>query len=622
MSDKTHSFPKDTPIKPALSEQLENLFSKMDASELDWLRGYLNGLIPAQSQAAEPLLILYGTESGNAESLAEQTVERAHKLGIRTQIANMADLKLTKFAQFKHLLLIVSTWGEGDPPETATDFYEAIMGDSAPQLADLNYSVLALGDTSYEHFCKTGKDFDARLETLGGKRLHPRVDCDVDFDDDYSAWADAVLKAFAPLLTSDSKGACMGTNLDPKPKAAIAYSRKNPCLAPLSERIHLNGSGSAKNTLHLEFDLSGSGLRYEVGDSLAVQPKNSEALVNLLLESASFDPECSVSIKGESHPLKEALISELDITTLSIPFLTRYNAKAENAQLTALLDRKDKSKIQDYIQGRDCIDLLQDFPAPNLSAQDFVDLLRKLPPRLYSIASSQKAHPDSVHLTVGVVRYPSQGRTREGVCSTFLAERIEIDSVAKVFVTPNKNFKLPKDSEAPIIMVGPGTGIAPFRAFIQERKAMNAQGKNWLFFGDQHFLSDFLYQAEWQTYQKEGVLNKIDLAFSRDQKEKVYVQDKMKANASELYQWLQSGAYFYVCGDASRMAKDVDTALHEIVQSEAGFSEAEAEAYIKQLKTEKRYLRDVYWFLVQTIKIVVQLSSVLLSVPSFSSRNL
>ncbi len=228
------------------------------------------------------------------------------------------------------------------------------------------------------------------------------------------------------------------------------------------------------------------------------------------------------------------------------------------------------------------------------SAQDFVDLLRKLPPRLYSIASSQKAHPDSVHLTVGVVRYPIQGRNREGVCSTFLAERIEIDSVAKVFVTPNKNFKLPEDSEAPIIMVGPGTGIAPFRAFIQERKAMGARGKNWLFFGDQHFLSDFLYQAEWQAYQKEGVLNKIDLAFSRDQKEKVYVQDKMKANASELYQWLESGAYFYVCGDASRMAKDVDTALHEIVQSEAGFSEAEAKAYIKQLKTEKRYLRDVY----------------------------
>lgn len=593
MSDNSHSFPKDTPIKPALSKQLESVFSEMDASEIDWLRGYLNGLVPAQSQAVEPLLILYGTESGNAESLAEQTAERAQKIGIQTQIANMADLRVAALSKFKHLLLIVSTWGEGDPPETATDFYEAMMGESAPQLPHLNFSVLALGDTSYEHFCKTGKDFDARLEALGGNRLHARVDCDVDFDDAYSAWAEAALNAFAPLLKIDSR-ASNGTIVESSPKTAIKYSRKNPCIAPLSERIHLNGTGSAKDTLHLEFDLSDSGLSYEVGDSLAVQPKNSEALVDLLLKSASFDPESSVSIKGEDYPLKEALISELDITTLSVPFLTRYNGHAKNEKLAALLDGEDKSKIQDYIQGRDSIDLLVDFPAPNLSEQEFVELLRKLPPRLYSIASSQKAHPDSVHLTVGVVRYPSQGRTREGVCSTFLAERIDIDSSAKVFVTPNKNFKLPEDSDAPIIMVGPGTGIAPFRAFIQERKATGAQGKNWLFFGDQHFLSDFLYQAEWQAYQKEGILNKIDLAFSRDQKEKVYVQDKMKAHATELYQWLESGAYFYVCGDASRMARDVDSALHEIIRTEAGLSEAEAEEYIKQLKAEKRYLRDVY----------------------------
>lgn len=594
MSNIFHSFPKDSPIKPALSKQLESVIEKMDASEIGWLRDYLNASFATGSQAIEPLLILYGTESGNAESLAEQTVEKAEKLGIRTQISNMADLKVDALAKIKHLLLIVSTWGEGDPPETATEFYEAMMGDSAPKLQDLNFSVLALGDTSYEHFCKTGKDFDARLEALGGNRLHPRVDCDVDFDDDYSAWADAALKTFAPFMTRTVKAVSDRTSLESSPKAEIKYSRKNPYLAQLSERIHLNGTGSAKDTLHLEFDLTDSGLNYEVGDSLAVQPKNSEALVELLLESGSFDPESSVSIKGESYQLKEALISELDITTLSIPFLTRYNALAKNTELTALLDAEDKTSIQAYIQGRDSIDVLVDFPAPNLSEQEFVELLRKLPPRLYSIASSQKAHPNSVHLTVGVVRYPSQGRTREGVCSTFLADRIEIDSTAKVFVTPNKNFKLPEDSNAPIIMVGPGTGIAPFRAFIQERKASGAQGKNWLFFGDQHFLSDFLYQAEWQSYQKEGVLNKIDLAFSRDQKEKVYVQDKMKANAEELFQWLEAGAYFYVCGDASRMARDVDTALHEIVSQQAGLSEDEAKDYIVQLKAEKRYLRDVY----------------------------
>ena len=587
MSD---NFPKNTPLTPAISEKLASLFSEMQIDEINWLREHLNALAKKTANKASELMVLYGTESGNAESLAEQTAEKANKLGFKAKISNMADISLATLKKVDNLLVIVSTWGEGDPPETAIEFYEAFMSDAAPKLDPINFSVLALGDTSYEHFCKIGKDFDSRLENLGGNRLFQRKDCDVDFDDEFAEWSDGALKAFSSVLTVDTSSNTASTQT----QTAVKYSRKNPCQSDLSERINLNGTGSAKETMHLEFDLSDTGLTYEAGDSLAVQPKNSDELVNALLETTQFDPSTSVLIKEETYSLAEAFKSVLDITTLSIPFLTRYNGIANNQALADLLEDEDKSNIQSYINGRDLIDVLVDYPAKELNPQSLVDLLRKLPPRLYSIASSQKAHPDSVHLTVAVVRYETHGRKREGVCSSYLADRLDLDATADVFVTPNKNFKLPKNTDAPIIMVGPGTGIAPFRAFMQERKALGAKGKNWLFFGDQHFITDFLYQAEWQTYQKEGLLSKIDLAFSRDQKEKVYVQDKMLANARELFSWLESGAYFYVCGDASRMAHDVDKALHRIVQEQGSISEEDAVAYVKNMKKEKRYLRDVY----------------------------
>ena len=587
MSD---NFPKNTPLSSSISEKLSSLLSEMQANEINWLREHLNALSQKVADKTSELLILYGTESGNAESLAEQTQEKANKLGFKAKICNMAETSLATLKKTDNLLVIVSTWGEGDPPETAIEFYEAFMADSAPKLNTINYSVLALGDTSYEHFCKIGKDFDARLESLGGNRLFERKDCDVDFEDDFAEWSDGALKAFSNVLKLDSNNSSISTTT----KTTVKYSRKNPCQSELSERINLNGTGSAKETMHLEFDLSGTGLTYEPGDSLAVQPKNSDELVSTLLETTQFDPNIIVSIKDEKYSFKEAIKSVLDITTLSVPFLTRYNAIANNQALSALLDDEDKSNIQNYINGRDLIDVLIDYHAKELTAQSLVDLLRKLPPRLYSIASSQKANPNSVHLTVAVVRYETHGRKREGVCSTFLANRLDLDTMADVFVTQNKNFKLPENTDAPIIMVGPGTGIAPFRAFMQERKTLGSKGKNWLFFGDQHFITDFLYQAEWQAYQKEGLLNKIDLAFSRDQKDKVYVQDKMLANASEIYSWLESGAYFYVCGDASRMANDVDKALHRIVQEQGSKSEEDAISYIKNMKTEKRYLRDVY----------------------------
>jgi sulfite reductase (NADPH) flavoprotein alpha-component len=372
----------------------------------------------------------------------------------------------------------------------------------------------------------------------------------------------------------------------------ISYSRKNPFPATLKERVLLNGQGSDKETIHLEFDLEGSGLTYNVGDSLAVIPHNAEDVVSAVLKASKLDAESEVTLKDVSFTLVEALRAQLDITALSKPVLNRYNEIAQSEKLDSIIN--DKAVLNEFIAGRDLADLLATFPTEALTAQGLASSLRKLPPRLYSIASSLKAHEEEVHLTVGVVRYDSHGRERKGVCSTFLADRIEEGQKAGVFVTANKNFKLPDNPETPIIMVGPGTGIAPFRAFIEERAATNASGKNWLFFGDQHYQNDFLYQLEWQDYMKDGVLTKIDVAFSRDQPHKIYVQDRMHANSKELFQWLEDGASFYVCGDASRMAHDVDQALHAIIAEEGKLSESAAAEYVKALKSDKRYLRDVY----------------------------
>jgi sulfite reductase (NADPH) flavoprotein alpha-component len=325
-----------------------------------------------------------------------------------------------------------------------------------------------------------------------------------------------------------------------------------------------------------------------------VIPHNAEDVVNDIMAATKLDADSPVLIKEQDYTLREALTSQLDVTAISLPVLKRYNEIAKDAKLAAMLDPENKAQLQDYLYGREIIDVLNDFPAKEITADALVGIMRKLPPRLYSIASSPKAHPGEVHLTVGVVRYDAHGRNRKGVCSTYLAERIEEGGKAEIFVTPNKHFKVPANPDAPMIMVGPGTGIAPFRAFVEERKAIDAKGKNWLFFGDQHYLTDFLYQTEWQDYLADGILTKLDVAFSRDQAKKVYVQDRMRENAKELYTWLQEGASFYVCGDASRMATDVDTALHDIVQAEGGMSAEEAAAYVKQLKTDKRYLRDVY----------------------------
>jgi len=436
-----------------------------------------------------------------------------------------------------------------------------------------------------------GIDIDARLEALGAQRVFDRKDCDVDFDDDYAAWSTGAIAALSVLVApavAPTNAAAMATT------ATVKYSRKNPFPAELTERVMLNGAGSAKETIHLEFSLEGSGLEYEAGDALAVIPHNAQDVVDAILAATKLDGSDTVTLKDGEYTLRDALTRKLDATAISLPVLKRYNEIALNDQLAELIDPANKAKLNDYIHGREIIDVLVDFPANEITANQLASTMRKLPPRLYSIASSLKAHPGEVHLTVGVVRYDSNGRERKGVCSSFLADRIEEGSTVDVFVTANKHFKVPANPDAPLIMVGPGTGIAPFRAFIEERQATEAKGKNWLIFGDQHYLTDFLYQTEWQNYLKDGVLTKLDVAFSRDQAEKVYVQDRMRENAKELYAWLEQGASFCVCGDATRMAHDVDEALHDVIAQEGGLSEDAAADYVKQLKADKRYVRDVY----------------------------
>ena len=594
--------PSTAPLAPEQVASLNNLIKGLQSDQLIWMEGFISGLRAAGGSNAPAavapaptpeLTVLYGTESGNSETLADLTVKAAKSSGFKAKAVNMADIKVAKLKGIENLLVIISTWGEGDPPETAVDFCEAFMGEKAPKLEGTRFSVLGLGDTSYEEFCKMGIDFDARLETLGARRIYDRVDCDVDYDDDFAKWhkgALAVLEAEAKPAVSTTAPAAASV----APAAPVKYSRKNPFPAELSERVMLNGEGSAKETIHLEFNLEGSGLEYQTGDALAVVPHNADDVVNDFIKTTKLDADSPVLIKEEEYTLLQALTSQLDITSLSLPVIKRYNEIAKDPKLETLLDPANKTELQAYIYGREIIDLLHEFPAKEITADALVGIMRKLPPRLYSIASSPKAHPGEVHLTVGVVRYDAHGRNRKGVCSTYLFERIAEGEKADVFITPNKHFKVPADNDAPMIMVGPGTGIAPFRAFIEERKELGAKGPNWLFFGDQHYLTDFLYQSEWQDYLTDGILTKLDVAFSRDQKEKVYVQDRMREKSQELYAWLEKGANFYVCGDASRMATDVDVALHEIIEKEGGLSEDEAKAYVKKLKEDKRYLRDVY----------------------------
>ena len=598
---------ENQPISARKMQQLNAFTEGLTPAQLAWASGYLAGLgqlgqpgagmaAASTATASGPALsILFGSQTGNGEKLAELLQQRATERGYATVLKNLADYKKSELKKEEHLLLIMSTHGEGDPPDTALELHEFIFSKRAPDLSKLKYSVLALGDTSYEHFCKTGRDFDEQFKKLGATEVYNRQDCDVDYEAAADEWMQGALDALAPHLQTNNGAASVTTATIPlAPSPTVQWSKSNPFMATMLERVNLNGRGSAKETLHIELSLEDSGLTYAPGDALGILPNNRPDLVFAVIELLDLDPETPVSIgKDESCTLREALTRHYELTVLTRPVVQRYTEWVQAQELLSLLETGKNKQFMAWAEGRDVIDLIKEFPPTGLTAQALVELLRKLPPRLYSIASSLAAHPDEVHLTVATVRYQAHGRDRFGVCSNYLGD-LDDDALIPVYMHENRNFKLPTDDAAPVIMIGPGTGIAPFRAFLEEREVRGATGKNWLFFGDQHFTTDFLYQTELLKYHKDGILNRLDVAFSRDQAHKVYVQHRMQEQAATLYEWLQEGAYLYVCGDANRMAPDVHETLIRVLSEQGGQSSEEAEAVVKQMIKDKRYQRDTY----------------------------
>ncbi|HVT72777.1 MAG TPA: sulfite reductase subunit alpha [Lacunisphaera sp.] len=568
-----------------------------------WLNGFLAGLCsrgpvapaaaalaaPPAATPLQPLTILFGSQTGTAESLAKRAAREAGKRGFAASIMDMAGFTPALLAQERNVLLITSTYGEGEPPDNARALHAALAPDGGglppPRLEQLRYSVCALGDTNYVQFCRCGRDFDERLARLGATRVADRVDCDLDYEGRFSAWLAAALAALSGPVGATlvaTPGDLLATKVTPTVEPT--YSRQNPFPAPVTAVRRLNAPGSAKEVNHIELSLEGSGLAYAAGDALGVLPHNCPELVNELVAALGCDGEEAVPVPaGGTTSLRQALTACYDIVKPSPDFIARYAAPSPAAGATATAT-----------VARPVIDILLARPETRLAPADFVRLLRRLQPRLYSISSSPRAHPGHVHLTVGAVRYAAHGREHKGVCSTFLGERCPVGSIARVFVQANDGFRPPASGDTAMIMVGPGTGIAPFRAFLEERRAAGARGRHWLFFGDRHAATDFLYRDELLAFQASGVLTRLDTAFSRDQPEKIYVQQRMLEHAAELFAWLEAGAHFYVCGDASRMARDVDAALHRVIATAGSRTPAEAAEYVVALKKSRRYLRDVY----------------------------
>jgi sulfite reductase (NADPH) flavoprotein alpha-component len=589
-------------------QQIESLVHGLSQHQVIWLSGYLSGIgmqtparlaepsvennPPASTSASHATLsairVLVGSHTGNGLKISQDIKAEAQRLGFPVEVSNLNDYPLKKLKEDKLILLVISTHGEGEPPLSAEDFYLHLYSKKAPDLSHARFSVLALGDKSYLHFCKTGRDVDQRLEELGAERVYPRADADVDYAPVAREWIAGLLGQLSGSPVKPKPVFVLPAGISPAEKPV--HDRANPFHSTLLDKILLNGRGSEKETYHYELSIEGSGITYEPGDSLAIRGRNSSRLVQEVIGAYGFTPGEPVEVKGKTLTLGEALESHLEISVINPEVLRNYNSIAGNRSLDKLL--QNPAKLKDYLYGRDVVDLVKDFPA-KLDANDFAGVLRPLPPRLYSISSSHKAHPGEVHLTVATVRYHHK-RYKEGVVSSFLTDRVGEDETLPVHVEHNPSFKLPSDDLTPVVMIGPGTGVAPFRAFLEEREERGAKGSNWLFYGDRSFYTDFLYQTEFQGFIKRKVLTRMNVAFSRDTPEKVYVQHKMRENSRELYRWLQEGAHVYVCGDMQRMWKDVDQTLLDIVRNEGRKSESKAAAFIKDLKKAGRYQVDVY----------------------------
>lgn len=598
MTARDVSGPSLTPEQWRL---VEALVQSLAPAQARWLGGYFTGLetglrlppsqvVSSMQSASRKLTILYGTETGNSAELARSLEAAAKAKGLDCSLSDMTDYKVRQLAGEEDVLIIVSTYGEGDPPQPATGFFEFVEGRKAPKLEGKRFAVLALGDSTYEFYCEAGKRLDRRFEELGGERIAPRVDCDIDYEEAAEAWTRAIVERLGAEAGEATVPAAAASSLAAPPSV---HDKRNPFPAPVIDNIAIVGRGSTKETRHIEFSLEGSGLVYEPGDALGIAASNDPAVVAALIDTLALQPDAEFEHKGQTLRLDDALTHRFEITTATPRILDYWALLSEADALKQLLQDDRSGDRSVFLHTHHIIDIVRRFPVADVMPQGFVSALRPLQPRLYSLASSLAAAPDEAHLTVAPVRYDLHGEPRCGVASGLLADRAELDTVLPVYIQSNPHFRLPRD-DAPIIMIGAGTGVAPYRAFLQEREVRGARGKSWLFFGERNFRTDFLYQTEWQDWLKDGTLGRMEVAFSRDGNDKVYVQHRMKEQSRDIFAWLEEGAHVYVCGDAANLAPDVHEALINIVASEARTGREAAEDYVRSLQSDHRYQRDVY----------------------------
>jgi len=592
------------PLPEEQAGLLSRLVDGLDQSALIWLSGYTAGLAARAPQAAreaaplaaveaavaQQLTIVYGSQTGNAKRVAERLTRESEAAGLAVRLLRADAYPLRELKSERLLYVVISTQGDGDPPDDARGFVEFLASKRAPRVENLEFAVLGLGDSSYAKFCAVGANIDERLAELGGKRLFARGEADVDFDTIAQPWlVRALTSAREVLKSSASSPTAKVTPLRPQ-RPPVIWTHERPYSAEVLVNQRITASSGSKDVRHIELALGDSGLTYEPGDSLGVWPSNPPALVDAIVGALKLDAQQPVTHDSQTLPLRDWLLEKRELTRLARPFVFAHAQRARHDDLDAVVASPVSflKMLFDY----QTIDLLRAYPA-DWNAQDLVAALRPLQPRLYSIASSLKSVDEEAHLTVALVDYEAFGIRHAGAASNFLAER-SAGGRAPIFIEANDRFRLPQDSSRDVIMIGPGTGVAPFRGFVQERAVVGAKGRNWLFFGNPHFHSDFLYQLEWQRALKRGELHRLDVAFSRDQRDKVYVQQRIRTRGRELYAWLESGAHLYVCGDASRMAIDVHAALRDVVVEHGGKNTEDAEGYLQNLANERRYLRDIY----------------------------
>ncbi|OCQ54651.1 Sulfite reductase [NADPH] flavoprotein alpha-component [Photorhabdus australis subsp. thailandensis] len=590
------------PVSPERLARLQSAIGDFSPNQLAWLSGYLWGMVNQQPQSQavisaspvqEAITLISASQTGNARRLAEQLRDALLAEKLKVNLVNAGDYKFKQIAQEKILIIIASTQGEGEPAEEAVALYKYLHSKKAPKLSNTAFAVFSLGDTSYEKFCQAGKDFDNRLNELGAQRLLDRVDGDVEYQEVATQWRKQLTEILKQRIPAQTDTVIVSTQSGSVVNEVFStpYTKQAPLTATLSTSQKITGRGSDKDVRHIEIDLGDSGLRYQPGDALGVWFENDPDLVDEVLNLLWLKGTEQVEVNGQKLSLREALLSHVELTQNTSVIVEKYAVLAKDEKLLSLI--ADKQALQQYANNKPIADMIRE-AASQPEAQQFIDLLRPLTPRLYSISSSQAEVENEIHITVGVVRYEIDGRARTGGASGYLADRLSEEDDIRIFIEHNDNFRLPLDPQTPVIMIGPGTGIAPFRAFMQQREADGAEGKNWLFFGNPHFTEDFLYQVEWQRYVKDGLLTRIDLAWSRDQQHKVYVQDKLREQGEEVWRWMKDGAHLYVCGDANCMAKDVEHALLDIISEHGGMDTEQADEFLSELRLERRYQRDVY----------------------------